>query len=566
MTYDLRSLSLPRLGSRALAFLVRLLENGILGPALVEKLRRDAGATLLRTLAIDEPPTFLPAHPSEDPAIPPLDPFDPNDSPYADHPAAPPAPPGFQFPSAERFAAAYRSGRTTPSQVAARFVAQWRASDAHAHPLRAFIAVREDDLAAQAEASSARWKAGNPLGPWDGVPVAVKDEMHAAGYPMTVGTRVLGGAPSAFDATVVARMRAAGALIVGKASMHEIGINVTGLNPHHGTTRNPYDDSCHTGGSSSGPATAVASGLVPVAIGADGGGSIRIPAAFCGLVGIKPTFGRVSEFGAAPLIWTVAYIGPIAGTVRDCAAAYAVMAGDDSRDPNSRSHPSVSIDVAIPGSLRGLKIGVYWPWFRHATPDVVECSEALVREFARHGATVSDVDIPELDLQRVAHAATVTGEMAAAMARFHPARRAEFSLDARANLAIGRSFSAAEFVTAARVRTRAMAHWRAAFRDVHVIVTPATGQVAPRINPAALARGESNLSMTTEVMRFAFPPNLTGHPAISFPAGYDAAGLPVGLQVIGRPWGERLLFRVAAMAEQVVERRAPKRWYPVLDM
>ena len=151
------------------------------------------------------------------------------------------------------------------------------------------------------------------------------------------------------------------------------------------------------------------------------------------------------------------------------------------------------------------------------------------------------------------------------MATVHPSRRREFSLDARANIAIARSFFAAEFVTAARVRARAMNQWRNVFRDVHTIVTPATGQVAPRINPAALARGESDLSMTTEVMRFAFPANFTGHPAISFPAGYDAAGLPVGMQVIGRPWSERLLFRVAAMAEQLVDRRAPMRWYPLLD-
>jgi len=565
MTYDLRSVSLPRLGSRALGLLVRLVENGLVGPAIVEKLKRDAGITRLREIALDEAPALFPMHSSEDPGIPALDPFDPNDSPYSDQPAGPPTPPGFQFPSAADFGAAYRTGRTTPEQVAARFVSQWRASDAHARPLRAFIAVREDDLAAQAAASAARWKAGKPIGPWDGVPVAVKDEMNALGYPMTVGTRVFGGAPSKIDATVVARMRAAGALIVGKANMHEIGINVTGLNPHYGTTRNPYDDAYHTGGSSSGSATAVACGLVPMAIGADGGGSIRIPSAFCGLVGLKPTFGRISEHGAASLVWSVAYLGPIAGTVRDCAAAYAIMAGDDALDPNSRSHPSVSLDVAIPGSLRGVHVGVYWPWFRHATKDVVDRCEAMVREFEQLGATIVEVEIPELDLQRVAHVVAITGEMASAMSAVHPSRGTEFSLDARANLAIARSFTASEFVNAARIRTRAMAQWRAVFRDVHVVVTPATGQVAPRINPAALARGESNLSMTTEVMRFAFPSNFTGHPAISFPAGYDAAGMPVGLQVIGRPWSERLLFRVAAMAEQLVDRRAPKRWYPLLD-
>lgn len=565
MTYDLRSVSLPRLGSTALGILARLLENGFVGPALIEKLKRDAGINRLREYPIQEAPVFFPTHASDDPGIPALVPFDPNDSPYSDQPAAPPLPPGFQFPSAADYAAAYRSGRTSPDQVASRFVSQWRASDKHERPLRAFIAVREDDLAAQAVASAARWKAGKPIGPWDGVPVAVKDEVNAAGYPMTVGTRVLAGAPATHDATAVARMRAAGALIVGKANMHEIGINVTGLNPHYGTPRNPYDDAFHTGGSSSGSAAAVASGLVPMAIGADGGGSIRIPAAFCGVVGIKPTFGRISEHGAASLVWSVAYLGPIAGTVRDCAAAYAVMAGDDSQDPFSRSHPSVSLDVAIPGALTGTRIGVYWPWFRHASRDVVDRCEAMVTEFARLGATIVEVEIPELDLQRVAHVVAITGEMAAAMATVHPSRKSEFSLDARVNLAIARSFSAAELVTAARVRARAMNQWRNVFRDVHAVVTPATGQVAPRINPASLASGESNLSMTTEVMRFAFPANFTGHPAISFPAGYDTAGLPVGMQVIGRPWSERLLLRVAAMAEQLVDRRAPKRWYPLLD-
>ncbi len=453
----------------------------------------------------------------------------------------------------------------SPSDVAASFITQWRVSDAGERPLRAFIAVREDDLLAQASASAERWNAGTPIGPWDGVPIAVKDEMHVADYPMTIGTRFLGNSPARSDATVVARLRAAGALIVGKANMHEIGINVTGLNPHHGTPRNPFNDAHHTGGSSSGPAAAVASGLVPVAIGADGGGSIRIPAAFCGVVGIKPTFGRVSEHGAAPLVWSMGYIGPIAGTVRDCAAAYGVMAGDDPLDPQSRAHPSVSIDVAQPGSLRGIRIGVYPAWFRHASPHVVERCDALVRAFERLGATIVDVEIPELDLERVAHLAIITGEMAAAMAPYHPSRRRDFSLDARANLAIARSFSAAELVTATRVRTRAMAQWRRVLQDVHVIATPATGQVAPRINPAALPYGGSDLSMTTEVMRFAFPANLTGHPAISFPAGYDGDGLPVGMQIIGRPWSERLLFRIAAMAELQVERRAPTRWYPLID-
>jgi Asp-tRNA(Asn)/Glu-tRNA(Gln) amidotransferase A subunit family amidase len=556
VTYDLESIALPRLGTTALRVLVALLENRVTGPALIEKLKRDGGLTRLREMAVSESPTFLPLLPADESPSPPL---------VSSREGLPRETPGFRFPGMDAYTTAYRDGRVTPEQIAERFVSQRNRSETDAPPLRAFIAVHHDDLMTQARASSERWRNGHPLGAFDGVPVAIKDELDQAGYPTTVGTRFLGVAPAAEDATVVSRLRAAGAMLVGKANMHEIGINVTGLNPHHGTTRNPYDDGYHTGGSSSGPATAVASGLVPLAIGADGGGSIRIPSAFCSLVGIKATFGRVSESGAAPLCWTVAHIGPIAATVADCSRAYALIAGPDPRDSNSLNHPPVEFDDTASESLAGLRLGVYWPWFRHATPDVVERCEWLLGELVTRGATLHEVEIPELDLVRIAHVATITGEMAAAMASHYRAHRRDFSLDARANLAIARSFSGAEYATAQRLRTRAIATFQRVLSAVHAIVTPATGQTAPRINPAAQPWGESDLSTTTEVMRFAFPANFTGHPAISFPAGYDANGLPIGLQAIGRPWGERELFRLAAAAETIVERRMPQRWYPLLD-
>ncbi|MFI5311747.1 MAG: amidase, partial [Gemmatimonadales bacterium] len=382
MTYDLRSLSLPRLGTNALRVVVALLENPLTRSPLIERLKRDGALTLLRELQIDEPPTMYPLLP--DTGRPP--PGTPETA------ARPTVPPGFAFPGVDDFSAAYRAGRATPERVAERFLGQLDRSERDAPPLRSFIAVDRDDVMAQARASSERWKAGRPIGPFDGVPVAVKDEMDQAGYPTTLGTRFLGATKATEDATVVARLRAAGALLVGKANMHEIGINVTGLNPHHGTTRNPYDDAHHTGGSSSGPATAVASGLVPVAIGADGGGSIRIPSAFCGLVGIKATFGRISDAGAVPLCWSVAHIGPIAASVRDCARAYALVAGPDPRDPNSLGHPPVEIDDTGATSLAGMRFGVYWPWFRHATPDVVACCERMVRALVERGATLHEVE------------------------------------------------------------------------------------------------------------------------------------------------------------------------------
>ena len=555
MAYDLRSLKLPRLGTAGLRTLTALLENPVTGPLLIEKLKRDAGLLRIRSEMPSEVPTYYPLHDADVRALPAFAPL-----------AERPAPPGFRFPGVDDYAEAYRSGRVTPEQVAERFLAQRDLSegDGKKPGLKAFIAVNRDDLMAQARESAGRWRAGRALGPFDGVPVAVKDEMDQAGYPTTVGTKFLGRTIAREDATVVARLRSAGALMVGKANMHEIGINVTGLNPHHGTTRNPYDDRYHTGGSSSGPATAVASGLVPVAIGADGGGSIRIPAALCGLVGIKATFGRISEHGAAPLCWSVGHLGPIAGSVRDCARAYALMAGPDPRDLNTLGHSVVEIDDGVPASLAGVRLGVYRDWFRHATADVVARCEALVQQLVDRGATLREVEIPKLDAMRVAHVISILGEMSAGMAPYYRAHRSDFALDSRTNLAIAGTSSAAEYVTAQRIRTRAMAAFARVFESVDAIVTPATGQIAPRIDQASQPLGNSDLSMTTEVMRFAFPPNLTGHPAISFPAGYSNDHLPIGMQAIGRPWSERLLLRIAFVAESIVERRAPSRWYPSL--
>ncbi len=213
------------------------------------------------------------------------------------------------------------------------------------------------------------------------------------------------------DATVVARLRAAGALLIGKANMHEIGINPNGANAHYGAARNPYDTARDPGGSSSGPAAAVAAGLCPIAIGADGGGSIRIPASLCGLVGLKPTFGRVSEAGAAPLCWSVAHIGPLGATVEDVALAYGLIAGPDTRDPNSQRQPAVGLAGWNDRlTWHGLTVGVYRPWFRHAAPAVVAANEAMLAQFERAGAQVREIVVPELDAMRLAHIIIILSE------------------------------------------------------------------------------------------------------------------------------------------------------------
>ena len=326
--YELKSVKLPYLAGGALKLFAALLE-GPLQKLLVPNLFESAGINRLRKQHFNEPPTILPIHyvgqlHKTAAAVP-----------ESEWPTVPSHGKGFQFASIFDYANAYRNGTLTPEDVAIKILDAITSSDASATPLKAYIALNRDDVLKQARESTERFKQGKPLSIFDGVPVTIKDELDVTPYPTTVGTSFLGKNPAKEDATVAARLRATGALLIGKANMHEIGINVTGLNPHHGTTRNPYNTDHYTGGSSSGPATAVAAGFVPVAIGADGGGSIRIPAAFCGVVGLKATFGRISEKGAYPLNWSVAHVGPITATVADAALTYAVIAGPDPNDPNS---------------------------------------------------------------------------------------------------------------------------------------------------------------------------------------------------------------------------------------
>lgn len=558
MSYDLTSVRLPRVGGRALSLVAALLESPLTRGPLRARLLHDSGVDRLHAIRVDDPPTFLPLHAvAEGQRM--------ETGAGLDWARALPRPRGFAPPGVRDFARAYRDGRTTPLEVAERLLAAVDASERGTPPLRAVIRSDREDVLAQALASTERFRAARPIGLFDGVPIAVKDEVDQVPYPTTVGTGFLGRTPAPSDSTVVARMRAAGALLFGKTNMHEIGLGVTGLNIHHGTPRNPYAPEHHTGGSSSGSAAAVAAGLCPAAIGADGGGSIRIPAAFCGLVGLKPTYGRVSERGAAPLCWSVAHLGTLASSADDAVLSYAVLAGPDPGDPNSLHHPPPRFDAVHRADLRGLTLGVYGPWLRHASTPLVRACERLIEHFRDTGAEVREIEIPGLDLARIGHVVTIAAEVAAAMQPYASTHGRAFSPEIRLNLALGRSFSSGDYVQAQRLRTRAIAHFEAALADVDVIVTPATGIPAPRIRADALAGGESDLTALTEIMRFAVAPNFTGHPAIAFPMGYADDGLPLGMQAIGRAWREDVLLGLAAAAERVVERRRPALYWDVLD-
>lgn len=557
--YDVTPMKAPRAAGALLRTLIGLLEHPLTSPLLVPRLLRDAGIDRLRATPTDDPlpvvhPLFQGRHPEA--SLPALDPA-------LAWPASSGA--GFAFETAQDFALAYRSGASTPLAVAERLLERVQADATRQPAMRIVVKQRAADLRAQALSSAERFRAGRPLGPLDGVPVAVKDELDLAGYATTVGTSFLGKEAAPTDAEVVARLRAAGALLFGKVNMHEIGLGVTGLNPHHGACRNPYDPARATGGSSSGSAASVAAGYGPIAIGADGGGSIRIPAAFCGVVGLKPTFGRLSEHGAAPLCWSVAHVGPIGASVHDVALAYGLMAGPDPKDPNSTYQPAPTLRALELRDLEGVRLGVFRAWFEDADPAVVEACRTMLGHLEAAGARIVEVEIPELGLLNIAHTVTIVSEMLAAHAPYFQSHPEAYGMDTRLSLMLARHLKATDYLLAQRHRVRLFGHFAQVLGQVDAIVTPATACTAHVLPADALTGGESNLELLDRIMRFMRPANFTGLPAISFPAGYDPHGLPVGMQVIGRAWEEDLLLRVARSAEEALERRAPKVHHRLLE-
>jgi Asp-tRNA(Asn)/Glu-tRNA(Gln) amidotransferase A subunit family amidase len=545
----------------ALKTLARMLESSVGRKALQGQMEKQAGIDRFRALQVETPITPWPKHVAPRGLA-------------AKAAAASLTGPGLTEPATtldptlktvSDFARAYRSGRMDPVTVADRLIQAIEASELKGKPLRAVIKTHTPDIMVQAKASAGRFRKGKPLSLLDGVPVAVKDELDQTGYRTSVGTAIYGIEPAQTDATTVARLRAAGAILFGKTNMHEIGIGVTGANPHFGVCRNPHDTSRHTGGSSSGSAAAVAAGFCPLAIGADGGGSVRIPAALCGVVGLKATFGRISEQGAFPLCWSVAHVGPIGQSVDDVALGYSLMAGRDALDPMTHEQPNVHLQDYLNDHLDGLKVGIYTPWFEHASKDVVKACYRAVEHLEARGAQRVNIQIEGLDAQRVAHAISISSEMLASVYDDWLADPTRFALDTRINLALASLFRSTDYVKAQRVRTLAMNEFNHALNLADVIVTPTTAITAPRIRESALPAGESNLADLTEIMRFVTAGNFTGLPALTVPAGYDSMGLPIGVQLMGRAWDETLLLRLGKVIERAVKRKRPSLHFNLLD-
>ncbi|CAG8518345.1 3874_t:CDS:10 [Ambispora leptoticha] len=464
-----------------------------------------------------------------------------------------------EYLTAWHFREAYLSGRITPSQVAKNLIAKIEAAHTFTSPtepsIEGFYQYDHDEILRQAEESTARYAQNESLGPLDGVPVGIKDEIDVKGFETRVGTAFINrGNKAQQDATLVRRLREKGAIIVGKTSMHELGMDITGNNPVAKTPRNPYDPNHYCGGSSGGSAAVVAAGLCPISIGCDGGGSIRVPASFCGLYGLKPTTGRVPSKGTFPLTFTCGVSGPFASSAADLALTYYAIAGKDPEDPNTYHQPSPTLyGFYLTNTLTDLKIGIYSAWNQQVQNSAITTAlHEFIDAFKLRGAQIVEIEIPELEEARNAHLIAILSEIHHIVNRYKEHRN-KLTYPNRILHVILEHLAVSDYIQSQQVRTRIMRHLSNLFENsVDLILTPTSGITAPQIHPRALSYGEVNSNVTGNAIRFVQLANFTGIPGINVPAGYDEKGLPIGLQFMARWYNEALLLRVANVSQEIL--------------
>jgi Asp-tRNA(Asn)/Glu-tRNA(Gln) amidotransferase A subunit family amidase len=333
-----------------------------------------------------------------------------------------------------------------------------------------------------------------------------------------------------------------------------MGAGASGLSIFVGTARNPWDLRHHTGGSSSGSAAAVAAGLVPLAVGCDGGGSIRIPASFCGVVGLKPTFGRISKTGVLSLAPTLSHVGPMTNTVSDCALGYAAMAGRDPGDGWTLAQPPLhpaSLLKEMHQPVRGLRLGIDRSWVKLSSAPIQAQFDIVIEGLSARGAIIVDVEVPELERMRVCHLAIIAGESRAFL-EDHRDALALLSHGTRFGLALGRALPGRVVDMARKQRRRLAAVWQAVFDDhqVQALLTPSTGITGPLVRDDVFDCGEVDLETLYRTIMYCPLGNLLGVPGLSVPMGFERT-LPMGCLVHGRGWDEATLLRVGLAVEEV---------------
>jgi aspartyl-tRNA(Asn)/glutamyl-tRNA(Gln) amidotransferase subunit A len=417
--------------------------------------------------------------------------------------------------------------------------------------LNSFITMLRDQAMAQARAAEREIQDGHYRGPLHGVPVAVKDLYYTKGIRTTAGSKILSDFIPTYDATVVAKLQDAGAILIGKLNMHEFARGATNSSSLIGGCYNPWDTLRVTGGSSGGSGAALAAGLCYGALGSDTGGSIRIPAAFCGVVGLKPTYGRVSRHGVFPLSWSLDHVGPMTRTVADAALMLQVIAGHDRHDPTTRTAVVPDYTASLTGDIEGVRLGIPQEfYFEQLDAEVADSMRAAVQTLERAGARVEEVSLPLSKYAAAAGRIISLTESAEIHEKFLKTRFADYSPDVRAGFVVGQLILGKHYMKAQRLRSLIRQEMAAVLRRVDALVTPTVPIAAPRTGQATVEIGAERVETMWALSRLTRPANLTGFPAISVPCGFTQGGLPIGLQLIGRPFAEATILQIAHTYEQ----------------
>jgi aspartyl-tRNA(Asn)/glutamyl-tRNA(Gln) amidotransferase subunit A len=417
--------------------------------------------------------------------------------------------------------------------------------------LNSFITVMRDEALTQARAAEQEILRGRYRGPLHGIPIAVKDLCYTKGVRTTMGSKIFSDFIPSYDATVIARLRDAGAILIGKLNMHEFARGATNTSSVIGVCHNPWDVMRVPGGSSGGSAAAVASGLCFGALGSDTGGSIRIPASLCGIVGLKPTYGRVSRWGVFPLSWSLDHVGPMTRTVLDAALMLQAIAGHDRNDATTRTAIVPDYTAALTGEIAGARLGIPREfYFEHLDAQVSDAVRAAIQILERAGARIEEVSLPLSQYASAVGRIISLTEAAEVHAPFLRKRAMDYSPDVRNDFLTGQLILGKHYLKAQRVRALIRQEMTSVLQRVDALVTPTTPIAAPNINETMVDIGGNEMEVMSALSRLTRTANLSGFPAISVPCGFTQDSLPIGLQLIGRPFAETTVLQIAHAYEQ----------------
>jgi 1-carboxybiuret hydrolase len=454
--------------------------------------------------------------------------------------------------SAQAIAAAVKSGAIKAREIVEEGLSRIKT---HNGALGAFTHVTATRALARADAIDAARARGESLGPLAGAPFAVKNLFDIEGLPTRAGSKInRDRAPAKSDATVVERLEDAGGVLIGALNMGEYAYDFTGENAHDGPSRNPHDLERMTGGSSGGSGAAVAGGLVPIALGSDTNGSIRVPSSFCGLFGLKPTYGRLTRAGVFPFVASLDHVGPIARFTGDLALSYDAMLGRDDRDPAQADTPATPASPTLNDGVAGLRIARLGGYFARAAD---ESALSALETVARALKADRVVELAGADQARSAAYLITMIEGAALHLERLRTRGPDFDPDVRDRLIAGAMLPGAWGAQAQKFRRRFRSEALALFRDVDILLAPATPCRAPKIGQKTFVLGGREMLVRPNVGLYTQPLSFIGLPVVVAPVWTDGEKLPIGVQIVAAPWREDLALRVASALEQAGVIRAP---------